>query len=87
MKDIPFVKVHVDDVIIGLNGAAGKETLEKHFKHLCLFFEKIEEMKSVPMSGESEFFIPEVDFCGQNLCGQIERLSPGTINAIQDWDA
>ena len=86
LKEIPFADVYVDDVIIGSTGATRQEALGDHFKHLCQVLDKFEELKLVPRLGKSSFFVPEVEFCGQNLSGGKKRPSPGKLKAIQGWD-
>ena len=86
LKDFPFADVYVDDVIIGSSAATRQEALENHYKHVCQVLEKFEEEKLVARLGKSSFFVPEVEFCGQILCGGKKRPSPGKLKAIQDWE-
>ena len=43
-------------------------------------------MKLVARLGKSSFVVPEVEFCGQILCGGKKRPSPEKLKAIQDWE-
>ena len=84
LNDFPFADVYVDDLIISSTGATRQGALQNHSKHVCQVLEKFEEMNFIARFGKSSFFVPEVEFCGQILCGEKKRPSPGNLKAIQD---
>ena len=79
LKDLPFVHVFVDDIIVA------SPSVEIHRHHLRLLMERLRERQLVVKGSKAQLYQEEVQFLGHTL--STSGLAPQTekVKAVLDW--
>ena len=86
LRDIPFVSVYVDDVIVGSTGTTEDELLQVHAANLRVDLQRLAEHELAVDPKKAKLFMREVEFCGHLLYKGRRKPSPGKLVAVQKWE-
>ena len=86
VRDLPFVSVYMDDVIVGSNGKNLADMLHNHTQDLRATLERLKENQLVVDPKKAKLFMREVEFCGHVLKEGRRTPAPGKFLALQKWE-
>jgi hypothetical protein len=64
LRDLPGMKVYIDDVIVGSTGNTPEELLANHERDLRAVIERLKEHDLHVSPKKAQLFVEEVEFCG-----------------------
>ena len=76
---------YIDDILVGTSVEEGEDLLAAHDRDLRRVMERLKEEQFV-VDDKANFFVPEVEFCGQILGYGNRRPAPGKLMAIEKWE-
>jgi hypothetical protein len=78
---------YIDDIIIGTRVEPGEDLLAAHEKDVRRVLQVFNDERLVADIGKCKFFEPEFEFCGHILSNGSRKPAPGTLSAIENWEA
>ena len=85
-RNLDFVDVYIDDVIIGSTGNSPQELLENHQRDLHKALLTLQENNLVADYKKARLFVEEVEFCGHIIKDGQRFPSPGKLLPIKNWE-